>query len=85
MQAAEALAHRSVEQVVVDRGGLAAHAAEDADRAHRSIQPGSARGLTDIDPHVLVLFGARGDLAKRKLLPGLAHLTDAGLMPADSG
>ncbi|HMJ34440.1 MAG TPA: hypothetical protein VK501_11030 [Baekduia sp.] len=24
------------------------------------------------DPHVLVLFGARGDLARRKLLPGLA-------------
>jgi glucose-6-phosphate 1-dehydrogenase len=33
------------------------------------------------DPHVLVLFGARGDLAKRKLLPGLFRLATAGLMP----
>ncbi|MGH3420944.1 MAG: hypothetical protein ACRDOD_15330, partial [Streptosporangiaceae bacterium] len=26
------------------------------------------------DNHVIVLFGATGDLAKRKLLPGLYHL-----------
>ena len=26
------------------------------------------------DNHVIVLFGATGDLAKRKLLPGLFHL-----------
>ncbi|MFZ0664586.1 MAG: glucose-6-phosphate dehydrogenase [Acidimicrobiales bacterium] len=31
--------------------------------------------------HVIVLFGATGDLAKRKLLPGLFHLVHAGLMP----
>jgi len=31
--------------------------------------------------HVIVLFGATGDLAKRKLLPGLFHLAVAGLMP----
>jgi glucose-6-phosphate 1-dehydrogenase len=31
--------------------------------------------------HVIVLFGATGDLARRKLLPGLLHLTAAGLMP----
>ncbi|HTT53512.1 MAG TPA: glucose-6-phosphate dehydrogenase [Streptosporangiaceae bacterium] len=31
--------------------------------------------------HVLILFGATGDLAKRKLLPGLFHLAEAGLMP----
>ncbi|MGA8369485.1 MAG: glucose-6-phosphate dehydrogenase [Acidimicrobiales bacterium] len=30
---------------------------------------------------VLMLFGATGDLAKRKLLPGLFHLHEAGLMP----
>jgi glucose-6-phosphate 1-dehydrogenase len=35
------------------------------------------------DPHVLVLFGARGDLARRKLLPGLYRLAQAGLMPED--
>jgi glucose-6-phosphate 1-dehydrogenase len=33
------------------------------------------------DNHVIVLFGATGDLAKRKLLPGLFHLAVAGLMP----
>jgi glucose-6-phosphate 1-dehydrogenase len=31
--------------------------------------------------HVLILFGATGDLAKRKLLPGLFHLAVAGMMP----
>jgi len=35
------------------------------------------------DPHVVVLFGARGDLSHRKLLPGLFRLTQAGLMPED--
>ncbi len=30
---------------------------------------------------VLILFGATGDLAKRKLLPGLFHLAVAGMMP----
>ncbi|MGI8579042.1 MAG: glucose-6-phosphate dehydrogenase [Solirubrobacteraceae bacterium] len=33
------------------------------------------------DPHVIVLFGATGDLAKRKLLPGLLHLLCSGLAP----
>ena len=32
---------------------------------------------------MLVLFGARGDLAARKLLPGLYRLVQAGLMPED--
>ena len=31
-------------------------------------------------PHVVVLFGATGDLARRKLLPGLLHLLEAGLL-----
>ena len=31
--------------------------------------------------HVIVLFGATGDLAGRKLLPGLFHLHAAGLLP----
>jgi glucose-6-phosphate 1-dehydrogenase len=29
----------------------------------------------------MVMFGATGDLTKRKLLPGLFHLAEAGLMP----
>lgn len=32
-------------------------------------------------PHVLVLFGASGDLAKRKLFPGLFRLHRSGLLP----
>jgi glucose-6-phosphate 1-dehydrogenase len=31
-------------------------------------------------PHVIVLFGATGDLARRKLLPGLLRLCEAGLL-----
>ncbi|MGW1541497.1 glucose-6-phosphate dehydrogenase [Streptomyces sp. NPDC002309] len=34
------------------------------------------------DPHVIVLCGATGDLARRKLLPGLFHLAKAGLLPS---
>ena len=32
-------------------------------------------------PQVVVLVGATGDLAKRKLLPGLFHLSSAGFIP----
>src|ERR1700748_250999 len=32
---------------------------------------------------VLVIFGATGDLAKRKLFPGFFHLFREGLMPED--
>ncbi len=31
---------------------------------------------------VIVLFGATGDLARRKLLPGMFHLAQVGLMPS---
>ncbi|MBS1179400.1 MAG: zwf [Proteobacteria bacterium] len=33
-------------------------------------------------PQVVVLFGATGDLARRKLLPGLYHLSTAGFIPS---
>ena len=33
------------------------------------------------EDHVIVLFGATGDLAKRKIIPGLFHLCEAGLLP----
>jgi glucose-6-phosphate 1-dehydrogenase len=33
------------------------------------------------EPHLIVLFGATGDLAKRKLLPGIMHLLTSGLVP----
>jgi len=46
--------------------------------------PAASRGLTPghvPKDHVIVLFGATGDLARRKLLPGLFHLARAGLLP----
>jgi len=44
------------------------------DRAHKLVRPG---------PHVIVLFGATGDLSRRKLIPGLFHLSQAGLLPEE--
>ena len=43
----------------------------------------SKNGSPKPDNHVIVLFGATGDLAKRKLLPGLFHLHAAGLLPKE--
>ena len=45
-----------------------------SDRAHKLVRPG---------PHVIVLFGATGDLSRRKLIPGLFHLGQAGLLPEE--
>ena len=42
--------------------------------------PSNGNGLA---PHVLVLFGATGDLASRKLFPGLYRLAVAGRLPHD--
>ncbi len=39
------------------------------------------RGPEQLAPHVIVLFGATGDLARRKLLPGMAHLALSALTP----
>jgi glucose-6-phosphate 1-dehydrogenase len=43
--------------------------------------PSPRHGHSKPEPYVIVLFGATGDLAKRKLLPGLYHLYTAGLLP----
>ncbi len=42
-----------------------------------------ADSTESLAPHVLVLFGATGDLAKRKLFPGLYHLAAAGRLPEE--
>jgi glucose-6-phosphate 1-dehydrogenase len=55
----------------------AGSAAATANHPHRSARHGHPRP----EPYVIVLFGATGDLAKRKLLPGLYHLYVAGLLP----
>src|SRR6202158_826698 len=41
----------------------------------------SPRDSETLAPHVIVLFGATGDLAKRKLIPGLAYLEQSSLAP----
>lgn len=38
-------------------------------------------GVGPRHPQVVVLFGATGDLARRKLIPGLYHLATAGFIP----
>jgi glucose-6-phosphate 1-dehydrogenase len=47
-----------------------------------SSAPGNAAD-NGLAPHVLVLFGATGDLAGRKLFPGLYRLALAGRLPHD--
>ncbi len=46
-----------------------------AENAPQDVAPGA---LAPPDPHVVILFGASGDLSRRKLLPGLFHLDRAG-------
>src|ERR1700759_1704409 len=40
-----------------------------------------ARVVQPLPPHLIVIFGATGDLAKRKLLPGMLRLFQSELMP----
>ncbi len=43
--------------------------------------PGGHASKNGAEPHVVVMFGATGDLARRKLLPGLLHLSCSKLAP----
>jgi glucose-6-phosphate 1-dehydrogenase len=47
----------------------------------RTPTPATGSKGTVPENQVIVLFGATGDLAKRKLLPGIFHLAQVGLMP----
>ena len=58
---------------MVDRPQTIAYPAYDAHPRSRDGDP--------LAPHVIVLFGATGDLAKRKLLPGLAYLAQSSFAP----
>jgi glucose-6-phosphate 1-dehydrogenase len=40
-----------------------------------------ARVVQPLPPHLIVIFGATGDLARRKLLPGMLRLFQSELMP----
>src|ERR1700709_1614413 len=43
----------------------------------------SKKGERIPEPCIVVIFGASGDLTKRKLLPALYHLDQSGLLPTD--
>ncbi len=43
----------------------------------------SKKGERIPEPCIVVIFGASGDLTKRKLLPALYHLDQSGLLPQD--
>jgi glucose-6-phosphate 1-dehydrogenase len=53
------------------------------DTTETSIAPGplTGRGAVTPDPCTVVIFGASGDLSKRKLLPSLYYLFRQGLLP----
>jgi glucose-6-phosphate 1-dehydrogenase len=52
-------------------------------RVSRESAPGGAGGeaFRARDPAAIVIFGASGDLSRRKLIPALYHLQHAGYMP----
>ena len=51
--------------------------------APEGVKAASQRSERIPDPSVVVIFGASGDLTKRKLLPALFHLEQQGLLPAE--
>jgi glucose-6-phosphate 1-dehydrogenase len=48
---------------------------------HASAVDSDPNAIPPLSSHVIVLFGATGDLARRKLLPGMLRLSAAGLLP----
>jgi len=44
-------------------------------------EPAAAIALNARDPFTVVIFGASGDLSKRKLIPALFHLDNSGFLP----
>ncbi len=65
-------------------GGITPDAATDTPQTIAHPAPGAHPHRRDgeaLAPHVIVLFGATGDLARRKLIPGLAYLVQSELAP----
>ena len=52
--------------------------------AERLLKPEAAPERTPVPPFDLVIFGAGGDLALRKLFPALAQRNGEGVLPAES-
>src|SRR5205807_9994782 len=75
---------RSIGEFSAAKSGSIARVATKKPQTISYPAPGSRPRRHDaqpLDPHVIVLFGATGDLAKRKLLPGLAYLDQSELAP----
>jgi len=72
---------KTIVATAVDSGYRAAPAPKHAAMTSAFSQHRRVGGPARPENHVIVLFGATGDLARRKLLPGLFHLAAAGLMP----
>ena len=71
-------APRLHDRTAADRAAFPARLANHGVGALAKVLPGVGPGY----PQVVVLFGATGDLSRRKLLPGLFHLVSAGFIPA---
>ena len=64
---------------VMSAADLVAHLApSDQKQSNRAKIP---PGVAPHHPQTAVLFGATGDLARRKLMPGLFHLASVGFIP----
>src|SRR2546430_9522597 len=72
---------KTIVATAVDSGYRAAPAPKHAAMTSAFSQHRRVGGPARPENHVIVLFGATGDLARRKLLPGLFPLATAGLMP----
>jgi glucose-6-phosphate 1-dehydrogenase len=72
---------KTIVATAADSGFRAAPAPKHAAMTSASSRHRKVAGPARPENHVIVLFGATGDLARRKLLPGLFHLAVAGLMP----
>jgi len=72
---------KTIVTTAADSGFRAAPAPKHAAMTSASFRHRRVAGPARPENHVIVLFGATGDLARRKLLPGLFHLATAGLLP----
>ena len=52
-------------------------------KASPAVPPAPQRAERIPDPCIVVIFGASGDLTKRKLLPALYHLEQSGFLPEE--
>src|ERR1700761_8901927 len=83
-----ATAFKSCNRVVTNEpqrtyGGFRKMATTEVRVAPEHVRKSSQGDVRKPDPIVVVIFGASGDLTKRKLLPALFHLEQAGLLPQE--